>query len=55
MRRSALRGVTAALSGLMVAIGLVLLVETALAGGTLGYVLGALFLAAGILRLYLAR
>ena len=45
---------TAAFSALLAAIGLALLIETALVGGTLGYLLGAAFLVAGALRLYLA-
>jgi uncharacterized membrane protein HdeD (DUF308 family) len=45
---------TLALSAVLVLIGLVLLAETALVGGTIGYVLGALFVAAGIGRFYLA-
>ena len=35
-------------------LGLVLVVETAVVGGSLGFVLGALFLVAGALRLTLA-
>jgi hypothetical protein len=35
-------------------IGLVLVVETAIVGGAIGFVLGALFLVAGALRLYLS-
>jgi hypothetical protein len=42
-------------SALLVAIGLVLVIETALVGGELGYVLGTLFVLAGGLRLYLLR
>ncbi|MFN2468746.1 MAG: hypothetical protein ABR521_11530 [Gaiellaceae bacterium] len=45
---------TAVFSALLAAIGLVLLIETAVVGGTLGYLLGAVFLLAGALRLYLA-
>lgn len=45
--------VTALLSGLVALLGAVLIVETAIVGGTLGYLLGALFLAAGGLRLAL--
>lgn len=50
MRRTA----TIALSGLLVAIGVVLVVETALAGGQLGYLFGLLFVLAGLGRGYLA-
>ena len=42
------------LSGVLVPIGLVLLVETALLGGGIGFLLGALFVLAGAARLYLA-
>jgi hypothetical protein len=42
------------LSGLMAVLGIALLVRTAtLGGGTVGYVFGALFIAAGSARLYL--
>jgi hypothetical protein len=46
------------LSGLMVVLGLAVIVRTAVAGGgvlALGYVLGALLVLAGGLRLYLSR
>lgn len=46
-------GATLALSAVLVVIGVVLLVETALVGGTVGYVLGVLFVLAGALRGYL--
>jgi hypothetical protein len=42
------------LSGLLVAIGLAVIVETALLGGGVGYLLGALFLLGGGFRLYLS-
>jgi hypothetical protein len=45
--------VTVLLSGLIALLGVVLIVETAIVGGTLGYLLGVLFLAAGGLRLAL--
>jgi uncharacterized membrane protein HdeD (DUF308 family) len=45
---------TLALSAVLVVLGVVLLAETALVGGTIGYVLGVLFVAAGIGRFYLA-
>lgn len=44
-----------ALSLLLVAIGVVLLVQTAIVDGSLGYLLGALFVLVGALRLRLMR
>ena len=44
---------TIALSAAVALLGLVLVVETAIVGGSLGFVLGALFLVAGALRLML--
>jgi hypothetical protein len=44
---------TVVLSALMAALGVVLIVQTALLGGSLGLLIGALFLAAGSLRLFL--
>jgi hypothetical protein len=46
------RRTTAALSALMVALGIALCVETAFAGGGIGYLLGALLVLAGAGRLY---
>jgi hypothetical protein len=46
------------LSGLMLVLGVAVIVRTAVAGGgvlALGYVLGALLVLAGALRLYLSR
>ncbi len=43
------------LSCLFVGLGIALLVQTARAGGGIGYVIGALFVALGIGRLYLQR
>jgi hypothetical protein len=43
------------LSCLFVGIGVGLLVQTARAGGGVGYVIGVLFIALGIGRLYLQR
>jgi hypothetical protein len=40
---------------LFVALGIALLVQTARAGGGIGYVLGALFIALGVGRIYLRR
>jgi hypothetical protein len=45
--------VAALLSGVIALLGVVLIVETAIVGGTLGYLLGTLFVAAGGLRLAL--
>ncbi len=45
----------AVLAVLFVGIGIALLAVTAVRGGALGYVLGALFIAAGSARLYLLR
>jgi uncharacterized membrane protein HdeD (DUF308 family) len=44
---------TVVLSALMAALGVVLIVQTALLDGSLGFLIGALFLAAGSLRLFL--
>jgi uncharacterized membrane protein HdeD (DUF308 family) len=49
------RRVTVLLSGLLVVLGAVLVVETALAGGGIGYVFGALLVLAGAGRLYVSR
>jgi len=49
------RPVTLVLSVALLVVGLVLVVETAVLGGGIGFLLGALFLVAGILRLYLSR
>jgi Short repeat of unknown function (DUF308) len=43
------------LSVLMVVLGLVLLVETLVVGGGIGYLFGALLVLAGIGRLYVSR
>jgi len=48
------RSVTIAISAVLVILGAAILVETAMVGGGIGYLLGALFAAAGGLRLYLA-
>jgi hypothetical protein len=48
-------GATAALSALLVVLGLVLIAETAVVGGGIGFLFGALFILAGGLRLYLYR
>jgi hypothetical protein len=46
-------GATLGISAVLVVIGVVLIVETVLVGGTIGYVLGVLFVLAGALRGYL--
>jgi hypothetical protein len=46
---------TRLLSGLLVLLGLAVLVETAALGGGVGFLLGALLVLAGALRLYLSR
>ena len=51
----AYRAATIALAVAFVGIGIALLVEAAVAGGALGYVIGLLFVAAGVGRLYLIR
>ena len=43
------------LSCLFVGIGIALIVQTALLGGGVGYLLGVLFVALGVGRLYLRR
>jgi hypothetical protein len=47
--------VTAVFAFLFVALGVALLVQTARAGGGIGYVLGVLFIALGVGRIYLRR
>jgi hypothetical protein len=44
---------TLAFSALLVVLGVVILVETVIVGGSLGYLLGALLALAGALRIYL--
>ena len=44
-----------ALSALLVALGVALLVETVLLGGGVGLLLGTLFVLAGLGRIYLSR
>ena len=41
---------TIALSALLVALGVVLIAETVIVRGTIGYLLGALFVLAGVFR-----
>ena len=51
----AYRAAALALAIVFVGIGVALIVEAALVGGTTGFLLGALFIAAGAGRLYLMR
>jgi hypothetical protein len=46
---------TALLALVFIGIGVALIVETALVGGGIGFLFGALFVAAGTARLYLLR
>ena len=48
------RRLTVVLSALLVVLGATLLVETAIAGGGIGYVFGGLLLLAGAGRLYVS-
>ncbi len=48
-----MKAATLVFSALLIAIGVVLLVETALLGGGIGLVFGTLFALAGALRLFL--
>lgn len=54
MKASLRSRTTAALSVALVALGVALIVETAVLEGGIGYVLGALFVLAGAGRLYLS-
>jgi hypothetical protein len=45
---------TVALSALLALLGLALVIETAVLGGGIGYVLGGVLLLAGVGRLYLS-
>ncbi|HEY7002974.1 MAG TPA: hypothetical protein VH281_01730 [Gaiellaceae bacterium] len=45
---------TIVLSGIMVVLGIVLLVETAVVGGGIGYLIGGLLVLAGVGRLYVS-
>jgi len=51
----AYRGATVAFAVVFVGIGIALIVETAVVGGALGYVIGLLFIAAGVGRVYVMR
>ena len=54
MRPDIRRRTTLVLSGLLAVLGLVLLVETAFAGGGIGYLFGALMIVAGVGRMYVS-
>jgi uncharacterized membrane protein HdeD (DUF308 family) len=54
VRRDTRRRTTLVLSGLLAVLGLVLLVETAFAGGGVGYLFGALMIVAGVGRMYVS-
>jgi hypothetical protein len=47
--------ITTLLSAVMIVLGVVLLIETAVVGGGIGYLLGALLVLAGVGRLYVSR
>jgi hypothetical protein len=47
--------VTRAISATLVALGLAIVVRTATLGGGVGYLLGAVFVTVGALRLWLTR
>jgi hypothetical protein len=49
------RSAVVVLSAVFVSLGIAIVVRTALAGGGVGYLLGALFVALGAGRLYLVR
>ena len=53
--RNARKRATAAVSLLLVALGLAVLVETIVVGGELGFLFGALLLLAGVLRIWLLK
>lgn len=48
------RRATVAISAVLVILGVAIIVETAIVGGGIGYLLGTLFASAGALRLYLS-
>ena len=53
--RNARTWATAAISLLLAALGVAVLIETIVVGGELGFLLGALLLLAGVLRIWLLR
>ena len=53
--RTGYRNATLVFGLVAIVLGIAILVQTARAGGGLGYVLGVLFLALGVGRLYLLR
>jgi len=52
---TAYRAAIVALAFVFVGIGIALIIETAIAGGGIGYLFGVLFVAAGLGRLYVLR
>jgi hypothetical protein len=53
--RDAYRSLTALIGVISIGLGIAILVETAILGGGVGYLIGVLFVALGIGRLYLLR
>jgi hypothetical protein len=53
--RDAYRSLTALIGVITIGLGIAILVETAILGGGVGYLIGVLFVALGIGRLYLLR
>ena len=53
--RSGYRGLTAVFGVVAIGLGIAILVETAIVGGGVGYLIGVLFVALGAGRLYLLR
>jgi hypothetical protein len=53
--KGARKRATAAVSLLLTALGLAVIVETIVVGGELGFLFGALLLLAGVLRIWLLR
>ena len=49
------RGTVAVMASLLIALGVAMIIRTALEGGGVGLLLGALFVAAGVGRLWLMR
>ena len=53
--KDAYRGISAIFGVIAIGLGIAILIETAIVGGALGYVVGLLFVALGVGRLYLLR
>jgi len=53
--RDAYRSLTGLIGVISIGLGIAILVETVILGGGVGYVIGVLFVALGIGRLYLLR